>query len=294
MRPPDDALKSALARVRAASSAPRLDEQTFLGLRDVIAETSGIAFDERSRFIVERRLQSRLRALRLDDFESYYRYLLYGPEPDDERARLLEAVAIRESYFFREWQQLETFRDEVLPQIAEENAQAASLRIWSAGCATGEEAYTLAILVRESGKFEGWSIELVGTDLVQSAVAAARRGLYRDASMRAIPDAMRDRYFEREGTNAWRLCEAVRSAVRFETANLVDVASCSDLPVFDVVFCRNVMIYFSEGARRRASSVFWEHVREGGRLLLGHAESLLSLRTPFQSTHVRRDVVYVR
>jgi chemotaxis protein methyltransferase CheR len=296
MREPGDVdvLQAAIARARAGTSAPRLDAQTFLGLRDLIADASGIAFDERSRFIVERRLQSRLRALRLDDFEAYHRYLLFGPDAAAETARMLEAVTIRETYFFREWQQLEAFRDEILPSIAEENAGTKTLRVWSAGCATGEEPYSVAVLVLESGLFDGWDVRIVGTDLVRSALGAARRGLFRDASMRATPDDVRDRYFAREGTNAWRLDERVRRAVEFEPANLIDPAACAALPAFDAVFCRNVLIYFGELARRRAASIFHDRLRTGGRLLLGHAESLLSLHTPFALVHLKRDIVYVK
>jgi chemotaxis protein methyltransferase CheR len=289
-----DALKAALARARASTAAPRLDEPTFLGLRDVIAEASGIAFDARSRFIVERRLLPRLRALRLDDFGAYYRYLLYEPEAADEVPRMLEAVTIRETYFFREAQQLEAFRVELLPRLAAENAASRRLRVWSAGCATGEEPYSVAMIVRDSGLFDGWEVEIVGTDLVASAIAAARRGVFRDASMRATPDEVRAHYFTREGANAWRLAERVRCAVRFEVMNLLDPARAATLPVFDVVFCRNVLIYLGEGARRRVAAVFYERLRDGGRLLLGHAESLLSLKTPFTLHHLKRDIVYLK
>ena len=289
-----DALRAALARARAGAPVPHLDDDTFLGLRDLIAGASGIAFDERSRFIVERRLVPRLRALRLDDFPSYYRYLLYSPEAGEELARMLEAVTIRESYFFREWPQFEAFRDELLPRFARENAAERRLTIWSAGCATGEEPYSVAILVLESGLFDGWRVDVVGTDLVAPAIAAARRGLYRDASLRATSDATRDRYFSREGDNAWRLDECVRRMVTFEPFNLVDVARYATMPVTDAIFCRNVLIYFAEETRRRVAMGFHSRLRDGGYLLLGHAESLLTLATPFTLHHVGRDMVYRR
>jgi chemotaxis protein methyltransferase CheR len=287
-----DALRAALARARAGTSVPHLDDETFLGLRDLIATASGIAFDERSRFIVERRLVPRLRALKLDDFGAYYRYLLYSPEAGEELDRMLESVTIRESYFFREWPQFEAFRDELLPRFARENAAARRLRIWSAGCATGEEPYSAAILVLESGLFKGWRVDVLGTDLVAPAIDAARRGLYRDASLRATPDDVRDRYFSYEGDNAWRLDERVRDMVVFEPLNLVETARYAALPEIDAVFCRNVLIYFAEETRRRVIMGFHERLRDGGYLLLGHAESLLSLATPFTLHHVGRDMVY--
>lgn len=289
-----DALRAALARARAGTSAPHLDDETFLGLRDLIATASGIAFDERSRFIVERRLVPRLRALKLDDFGSYFQYLLYSPEASEELDRMLEAVTIRESYFFREWPQFEAFRDELLPRFARENAAKRRLRIWSAGCATGEEPYSVAILVLESGLFEGWRVDVLGTDLVAPAIEAARRGLYRDASLRSTSDHVRDRYFSHEGDNAWRLDERVRDMVVFESLNLVDTAACAALPEMDAIFCRNVLIYFAEETRRRVVTGFHGRLRDGGYLMLGHAESLLTLATPFTLHHVGRDMVYRR
>lgn len=294
MKTSDHALRAAIERARGTSKGAKLDASTFASVRDVIEEESGIAFDDASRFIVERRLQSRLRALRLNGFEEYVQRVRLGADADAERARLVEAVAVRETYFFREWPQLESFRDELLPQLAAENAERRELRIWSAGCATGEEPYSIAILLRESGRFDGWRVRILGTDLVASAIAAARRARYRDASLRATPEPLRERYLCPEGKHAWRLDERIRCAVDFEAANLLDERTCAGEPPFDVVFCRNVLMYFGEPARERVSNLLFERLRPGGRLLLGHAESLLTLDTPFALERIGRDFVYVR
>lgn len=288
-----EALRAALAR-SGGSGIPRLSDGAFLGLRDLIAEASGIMYDERSRFILERRLAARMRALRIDDHDQYYRYVLFDDPRGEERARLLDQVAVRETYFFREPHQLEAFRSELLPRLAAENASTCRLRIWSAGCATGEEPYTVAILVLESGLFDGWSVEIFGTDLSQAAVGAARRGRYRDASMRALSDERRDRYFTCEGPNAWRLDERVRRMVTFGTLNLIDTARYEIYAGADVVFCRNVLIYFAAETRRTVVNRFYETLRPGGYLLLGHAETLMSLNTPFKLLHLPSEMVYQR
>jgi chemotaxis protein methyltransferase CheR len=236
----------------------------------------------------------RLRALRLGDFEAYYRYLLYTPGRKAEMARMLEAVTIRETYFFREPRQLEALRDELLPGVAGENSASRTLRIWSAGCASGEEPYSVAIVVLESGLFDGWSVEILGTDLVPEAVEAARRGLYRESSLRAVSGERRERYFTKEGANAWRLDERVRRMVAFDILNLADERAVASFPVFDLVLCRNVLIYFGEAARRRTVIAFYHRLREGGFLLLGHAETLAALDTGFTLCHLERDVVYQR
>lgn len=288
-----DALRAALSRSREGATGPRLDAETFLGLRDLIAGASGIDFDENSRYIVERRLLSRLRALRLDDFAAYYRALLYGEDRADELDRLLEAVTIRETYFFRECAQLNALRDDVLPELATQNAESRSIRVWSAGCASGEEPYSVAMLVASLAPIVGWDVRIVGTDLIASAIDAARAGVYRDVALRATSDELRARFFTCEGPNAWRLHEGVRKYVTFERRNLLDGPPEGSEP-FDVILCRNVLLYFSDTARRRAIEIFHDALREGGWLLLGHAESLLSMRTPFRLVHLGRDVVYRR
>lgn len=288
-----DALRAALSRSREKATGPRLDAETFLGLRDLIASSSGIDFDENSRYIVERRLLPRLQALRLDDFAGYYRALLFGEDRESELERLLEAVTIRETYFFRECAQLHALRDDVLPELSQMNAESRRVRIWSAGCASGEEPYSVAMLVASHPSIAGWEVNIVGTDLIASAVEAARSGVFRDGALRATSDEQRARYFEHEGPNVWRLDERVRKQVTLERRNLLDGPPPDSEP-FDVILCRNVLLYFSDAARRRAVEIFHDALREGGWLLLGHAESLLSMRTPFRLVHLGRDVVYRR
>jgi chemotaxis protein methyltransferase CheR len=288
-----EALRAAIER-SGGSGTPKLTDEAFLGLRGLIADASGIVFDERSRFILERRLAARLRALRLETHEQYYRYLLFDDGRGEELARMLDQVAVRETYFFREPQQLDAFRRDLLPRLAEENAASRRLRIWSAGCATGEEPYTIAMIVLESGLFEGWEVDIFGTDLSQVAVGQARRGLFRDGSMRALADETRARYFAFEGPNAWRLDERVRRMVTFGTLNLVDTARYEVYAGADVIFCRNVLIYFGAETRRMVVNRFYETLREGGYLLLGHAETLVSLNTPFKLLHLPSEMVYRR
>jgi chemotaxis protein methyltransferase CheR len=285
-------LEAAIRRVRATAPRPVLDNATFLRLRALIATESGMEFDDESRFIVERRLLARLRALRLESFEAYHRYLRYSPRGDGEISRMLEAVAINETYFFRERRQLEAFRYEVLPILASENAATRTLRIWSAGCASGEEAYSIAILVDESHLFEGWRVEIRATDLVEKSIAAARGALYRETSLRATPEEARARYFTRVDEQTWRLDERIRRMVEFDVANLLDADGAAGWPGLDAIFCRNVLSYFGAAARRRAVRLFHERLREGGFLLLGYAESLAALDTPFRLCALERDVVY--
>jgi chemotaxis protein methyltransferase CheR len=272
--------------------SPKLADDAFLALRDLIAEASGITFDEGSRFILERRLLPRLHALRFSSFESYYRFVLDGPDATREMDHLLEHVAIRETYFFREPHQFEAFREALLPRLARENGSSRRLRIWSAGCASGEEPFTVAMLVLDSRLFDGWDIEIVGTDLSATAIGEARRGVFRGGSMRIIPDDFKARFFARDGDDSWRIDDRVRDAVEFKRLNLVDTRGYERFSGVDVVYCRNLLIYFGANARRLVIDGFHAALRDDGYLLLGHAESLAARQTPFKLLHLQREIIY--
>src|SRR3954469_7629045 len=142
-----------------------MDEATFLRLRDLIYNASGLHFDQNSKASLARRLRQRVSALHLNDFEQYYLYLQFDRDRHEELQRALDAAAIHETYFFRETRALKAFSEEILPELADRNRARRSLKIWSAGCSTGEEAYTLAMLILESNLFDGWQIELSASDL---------------------------------------------------------------------------------------------------------------------------------
>jgi chemotaxis protein methyltransferase CheR len=287
-----DDLPSALSQAGAGLGSPRLTDEIFLELRRAIAEASGIAFDERSRFILERRLLPRLRALRFESFEQYARYLLRAPEAAEEVGRMLEQVVIRETYFFREPQQFDAFWEEVLPRLARRNETSRRLRIWSAGCASGEEPYTIAMLVLVSELFPDWRVEILGTDLSPSAIQAARRGVFRGGSMRGIPEDFKARFFDVVGETSWRIDDSVRRLVSFETFNLIDARRYERYSGVDAIFCRNVLIYLGADARQVVVNGFHAALRDGGFLLLGHAEALAGRTTPFKVVRLRRDLAY--
>jgi chemotaxis protein methyltransferase CheR len=150
------------------------------------------------------------------------------------------------------------------------------------------------MLVLASGLFGGWQVEIHATDLSATAIGLARRGLYRDNAMRAIPEDFLQSFFESDGTGNWRLKDYVRRMVTFGTLNLVDTARYTLFSDLDVIVCRNVLIYFSEETRRSVVSSFYDRLREGGYLLLGHAETLVTLNTPFTLFHLQKDLVYRR
>ncbi len=269
-----------------------MDEATFLRLRDLIYESSGLCFEQNAKTTLERRLRSRVNALDLDGFEQYYLYLQFDRNRRDELQRALDAVAVHETYFFREARALKAFSAEMLAEFAERNCAQQTLRVWSAGCSTGEEAYTLAILITESGLFDDWKVELSASDLSQRVIAEARRGHFRANSFRTMDEERRARYFTEQDDGTWLINERLRSMVNFGCFNLADSRRYHIFSELDVVFCRNVMLYFDLHARRRAVAGFHQQLREGGYLVLGAAESLVTLNAPFRLAHLQNDLVY--
>jgi chemotaxis protein methyltransferase CheR len=180
-----------------------------------------------------------------------------------------------------------------LPRIAKLNADKRRLAVWSAGCSTGEEAYSLAALIHQSGLFIDWDVRVIGSDISKSNIAAARRGVYRGSSFRSTPPQFQATYFvERE--DGHHVVDWLRKSCYFGHLNLLDGIKATTLGRVDAVFCRNVLIYFDAGSRRRVIDNLYERLSPGGYLLLGHSESLLNLSTAFELVHLSSDLVYRR
>ncbi|MBN2194330.1 MAG: protein-glutamate O-methyltransferase CheR [Polyangiaceae bacterium] len=269
----------------------RLRAEEFRLLRDLVNERFGLHFDDEAVLSFERRLGERVIALDLAGFEDYYSYLRFNPNGAAELEETVEALTTNETYFFRQEYQLRCFRNEVLSRLADENRVRRRLAIWSAGCSTGEEAYTIAMLVHESGLFSGWDVRVVGSDISRRSIAIARRGIYRGASFRAIPAAVRGEYFY-ETPEGDQVVDYIRKMCHFGQLNLLDGARAAIVGRVDAVFCRNVLIYFDSRSRRQVIDNLYERLVPGGYLMLGHSESLLNVSTAFELVHLREDLVY--
>ncbi len=270
-----------------------LPNDVFRLLRDFIHAYCGIYFDDGSKFLLERRLNRRLEQHQLKSFEEYYHFLRYDRRREEELVILVDNLTTNETYFFRENAQLAAFSEEILPELREKNASRRSLRIWSAGCSTGEEPYTIAILLLESGDWwRDWQVDILGSDINQRVLHTARKGVYKKGSHRATPPEMLHKYFIDEGKGDYRIADAVRELVSFSCVNLLDPYKTSLIRDLDVVFCRNVIIYFDREAKKKVIESFHDKLRDGGFLLLGHSESLINLSTAFTLRTLKHDMVY--
>ncbi len=268
-----------------------LTDAMFRVMRDFIYEATGIFFADDQKNILESRLQQNIKKRRLTNFGDYYYFLKYDRNKDEEMNALIDAITVNETYFFREKKQLDTFMDEVMLELAEREKKSKRLRIWSAGCATGEEPYTLSMMFMENPHFRDFNIEIYATDVSRTALMAARRGIYRETSFRSTEPYFQKTYFTKDEAG-FRIHDAVKAPIVFLHLNLYEKEKWGLLPEMDAIFCRNVIIYFDTAAKKRIIDEFYQKLKGGGFLLLGHSESLLSLSTDFSLRHYQNDLLY--
>lgn len=271
----------------------KMTDDEFLLIRDLVYNYSGLYFADDNRFLLERRLSSRLSQLQFATFYDYYYYLRYDHLKDQELSDIMDVLTTNETYFFREAFQLRAFSEEIIPELTTIKGarRDKTLRIWSAGCSTGEEPYTIAMLLLERPELAGWKIEIVGTDISQRVLHQARKGVYGSSSFRVTDDVFIKRYFN-EQDDGFRIADRVRELVTFSRLNLYDQSRFLVLGKMDIIFCRNVIIYFDLPAKKRVVEQFFSNLNSGGFLLLGHSESLMNITTAFKLRHLKNDMVY--
>ncbi len=276
------------------NNRPKLTPETFRLLRDVIYSRSGIAFAEAKMYLLETRLSRRLEVRGLKTFEDYYYFLTYDPEREKEFTQLLNVIVTNETSFFRDQTQLDVFSRGVVPRIIEEKLRRGSknIRVWSAACSTGEEPYTLAMLFMEAGlAAKGWTIEIVGSDISEIVLRAAEAGHYDKYSLRNTPEVYLRKYFSNSG-ESFTIKESVRGFVRYKRINLIEANDTRSVIGFDVIFCRNVFIYFDDVSKKRAVSHLYDSLARGGYLFVGFSESLHNITRLFKPISIDRSLVY--
>jgi len=268
----------------AKSNTVHMSDQQFEKLRDIIYSRSGINFQLNKKYILESRLGRRLAELDIDSYDEYVAFLTIGPYRDDEFQEMFNRITINETSFFRNNPQLDVFERVALPRVIEKNNVSKRLRVWSAACSSGEEPYTLAMMIhRTLGiRFPDWRIEILGTDISQKVLDAAAAGVYSNYAMKTTPPNVVSKYFTVEG-QSYTLDPAIRQMVTFEKHNLKDRLGAKRHGVFDVIFCRNVMIYFDEDMKRDVVRTFEDMLDPNGWLFIGHSESLRGVSSAFES-----------
>ncbi len=272
-------------------------ESEYQAVRDFIARRTGLAFQENKREDLLAVLQDRLSVLgRFTSLGAYLAFLESEEEGDRELRGLVSRLTVGETYFFRNRGQFDALRDRILPEIIKRRrGRNQSLRIWSAGCSTGEEPYSLAILMHELlADIADWKIHLLATDINEDALAAAREGIYRNWSFREVEEHYRRNYFISEGQSA-RIRPDVQSMVSFQYLNLADdryPSPTTGTDALDLILCRNVMIYFTPGLCKEITGRFFDCLEEQGSLLVGHSEHSDLIHPGFSRSFNDRAIVY--
>jgi chemotaxis protein methyltransferase CheR len=271
------------------SNPPSMTPEEHLLLSELIESHFGLSFPAEKRELLELRLQVRMRALHLQRFMDYYLHLRY--DLDRELAQLAEIVTNNESYFLRERHQLEGLLGTGLERLAE-GRHLSRLKILCAGCAAGEEPYSLVILGKQ--RVPWLELDITAFDLDGHRLEAARQAVYGPAALRAVGEEDRARYFRELEPDRWELRAPLRRGVRLFRGNILDPACFQPARSYDALFCRNVLIYFSERAFREAIESFAVALRPGGLLFLGHSESIIGKSSRFETLRLPNCIAYRR
>jgi chemotaxis protein methyltransferase CheR len=253
-----------------------------------------MTFDEQKRYYIERRIKDRVQKLGLNSVASYLRMIFVQPA---EMEALINAFTINETYFYREESQLTALGRSLLPLVVSKRRPGELVRIWSLPCASGEEPYSIAIWLLENWPLvDAWHIEIVGSDIDTDALARARAGRYGERALAKLPADIRERYFRPEsGQQRDReIIDDLKESVLFTQVNLIDPASVATERPFDVIFCRNLLIYFDDAARHVAAANLFNRLTPGGFLCVSHTESMARIDDRFEMVRFDDAIVYRR
>ena len=270
----------------------------LLQIRDLIYQVAGILQPDHRLEFLEKRCQKRVTAVGLTSLREYYDLLTKSASRTTEMTELLNEITIGETFFFRNLPQLDALRKVILPAVVESKLRLpfSKIRVWSAGCSTGEEAYTLAILfMEEAGLLKNIKFEIHATDLNERSLEKAKAGIYGEYATRNLSPQLRQKYFNAQGDGKLlAVKDSLKAAVQFSRINLLDDSRMMFMKSMDVIFCCNVMIYFDGGARKKVVQHFYNNLLPKSYLFLGHSESLFSINQQFQLVHFPGATAYFK
>jgi chemotaxis protein methyltransferase CheR len=290
-------VSGASAAMRPASGRTNAKFDPLIQIRDLIYNAAGIFQADNKLQILEDRCRRRMKALGVPTLRDYYGCLTVNSMRQAEMVSLLNEITVGETYFFRNRPQLDAIRKIVLPAIIEAKSKIGQtrLRIWSAGCSTGEEPFTLSMMLLEEsqGQLKGWTTEILATDLNERSIAHAKAGCYANYSTRTLEPALRNKYFRVDGDRL-QVKPEVKANVIFSRLNLLDDSRMIFAQNIDLILCCNVLIYFDTASKQRVIQHFYRTLLPHGYLFLGHSESLYGINEDFRLVHMPSATAYVK
>lgn len=269
----------------------QITEGEFLKFREFFYRKTGIYFDDAKRYFVDKRLIERITATDSDNFRNYFIMLRFQAS-GEELQLLTNLMTVNETYFFREEYQFKCMVTQLLPELTRFKRDGRPLRIWSIPSSSGEEPYSIAMYLLEYWPgIAQWDVEIISSDIDTKILEQARRGFYTARSVQHLPRQLLEKYFTRAG-DVFKICEDLRQAVQFTRVNLMDPADVRAYRGFDLIFCRNLLIYFDDLSRRQAADTFYDALNPGGFLCLGHSESMSRISSLYKVRKFADSVVY--
>jgi len=286
------AATGAMTGAMTGAGDPVLTGTSLSRLCALLYTATGMTFGEKKRYYLERRVAERMKRTAVPGIE---RYLLLLERDPHERQMLVNAVTVNETYFYREEEQLAALATRILPQVVAGKRPGDLVRIWSMPCSTGEEVYSIALWLLENWPLvDAYHVDIVGSDIDTHALDAAREGRYASRALARLPASVLSAYFEPEHQHRRKIVDDLRESVLFTQANLVEPGSVAAQGRFDVVLCRNLLIYFDEAARTKAAANLHDALLPGGFLCLGHSESMARVDPRFTAVRLDDAIVYRR
>lgn len=266
-----------------------LGYREFKEIRDIVYQKCGIYINDEQLYITNLKLQERLKALGMDDFRKYLKYLKFLDKDKSELNELIQSITVNETYFFREFPQLQTFAEYCIPELIENGNR--TFKVLSAGCSNGAEPYTLAIILREMLE-DDFSYWVDAIDIDDGVLRQAVKGVYQERDVRNVPSKYLEKYFFKDG-NSYVLNSEIKRFVKFYKLNLMDTDNMLRLGQnYDFIFCRNVLIYFSDISKKDVIQTFYRMLVPGGFLFLSQVESLARISTSFNTRRINNVVIY--
>ncbi len=260
-------------------------------IKDLIYNYCGLVFTGSHEKIFKSKVLNRIKKLGISSIKDYYFFLKKNPEGKKEFKILIDDLVIKETYFFREIFQFDYIIKELIPKIKEKKQE--RIKIWSAGCSTGEEPYSLAILLYDHGLYyNDSSFYIIGTDISETAIEKAKKGIYSKESFRNISSEILKKYFVKTSDSTYQLISEIRNRVNFDCINLLDKSEMAKMINFDIILCRNVFIYFDMETRKKVLNYFYNSIIDNGYLFIGQSEILKEIEM-FEVIH-DGNVIYYR
>ncbi|MCX8083395.1 MAG: protein-glutamate O-methyltransferase CheR [Calditerrivibrio sp.] len=273
------------------SATIKMKDEEFAELADIIYKNAGITFTINKKYLLENRLTKRLNELNFTTFKDYIYFLKYDVKRREEMKVLMNLVTINETYFLRERAQMDHMIKKAIPEMTMKGKR--SFKIWSAACSSGEEPYSIAMLLNEEGMYGKYNIEIFATDINTEVIGIAEKGVYRSVSFRGVPPSIIDKYFLKTGLD-FVIKPEIKGKVKFFQANLLESLAASKIGAVDFIFCRNVLIYFDVDAKKKVVDIFYKTLNVGGHLYLGHSETLSKIDERFKMVNFGTGIVYVK